>query len=113
MPEGGIAELLEERRRAGRWPTRQASHPKLSGAGQIRLERKSEKSVCSLLQFRLLEKHEPNIRRANLRHFCERHRGTVEDQRHQRQSLHHHLLQQTERSALQLSARSPAASGYS
>ncbi len=61
MPEGGIAELLEERRRAGRRPTRQASHPQLRGARQIRLERKSEKPICSLLQFRLFEKHQSNL----------------------------------------------------
>src|SRR5437867_3538754 len=82
-PEGWAPDFSKGWSRPGRWPTRQASHPKLSCAWPIRLERKSEKSVCPVLQFRLLEKHEPNLRRADVRRFCERNRGTVENQCHQ------------------------------
>ncbi len=57
-------------------------------AGQARLGAQRQEQPVRLLQLQLLEEHEPDLRRRDLRQLGERHRRPVQDQRAEPQPLH-------------------------
>ena len=64
-----------------------------------------------VVQLQLLEEPESDLRRRDLRELRERHRGTLEDQRAERQPVHHADREPAERVPLHLLARESAALG--
>ena len=74
----------------------QTSDQKLCVPWQGRLEPQQLKQTGDLLQLRLLEEHESNFRCSNVRQFSQWHRGPVEDQCDQLQSLQHSVGHQSE-----------------
>ncbi len=78
---------------------------------EVRLEPRQEHQPLRVVQLQLLEEHQPDVRRRNLRRFRERDRGAVEDQRPEHQRLLDARRQQGERVPRHLLAGEPAAVG--
>ena len=79
--------------------------------GKIDWNLLAREQPVGVVQLQLLEEHEPDLRRRDLRQLGQRHRGTVEDQRPEPQPVHHADREPAERVPLHLLARGSAALG--